>query len=120
WDFIHATGIDLHSFPLPPTQLPIELLPIEQRKPLLAAVAQMLSLERNLLLHLLKEYGVSRNTLMNELTWPSETVMDWIDELPANSVQRIRTNPIQIRRPKAKEVVRREWARLLRRHGLLR
>ena len=80
----------------------------------------MLSLERNLLLHLLKEYGVSRNTLMNELTWPSETVMDWIDELPANSVQRIRTNLIQIRRPKAKEVVRREWARLLRRHGLLR
>ncbi|WP_341535953.1 TniQ family protein [Aeromonas veronii] len=119
-DFIQATGIDLHSLPLPPTQLPIELLPIEQRKPLLAAVAQMLSLERDLLLHLLKEYGISRNTLMNELSWPSEVVMDWLDDLPANSIQRIRTNPIQIRRPKAKEVVRREWARLLRRHGLQR
>ncbi|WP_421179971.1 TniQ family protein [Aeromonas enteropelogenes] len=119
-DYIQATGIDLHSLPLPPTQLPIELLPLEQRKPLLAAVAQMLSLERDLLLHLLKEYGVSRNTLMNELSWPSEVVMDWLDELPANSIQRIRTNPIQIRRPKGKEVVRREWARLLRRHGLLR
>ncbi|WP_421194694.1 TniQ family protein [Aeromonas enteropelogenes] len=119
-DFIQATGIDLYSLPLPPTQLPLELLPIEQRKPLLAAVAQMLSLERDLLLHLLKEYGVSRNTLMNELTWPSEAVMGWINELPANSVQRTRKHPNQVRRPKAKEVVRREWARLLRRHGLMR
>lgn len=117
-DVVKATGIDLAVLPLPPTRLPLELLPISQRTPLLAAVAQMLSVGRDPLIYLLKEHDVSRNTLIDGQEWPSDTVMAWLNELPANSIRRIRTRPSQPKHPKTKEVVLREWALLLRRHGL--
>ena len=118
-DFVQSTGIDLASIQLPPTRLSIELLPITQREPLFAAAAHMLSLGSDDLLQLLKDSGVSRNTLIDNMSACPDSLTDWLSGLPDNRVQHPRRARHLSHLPKSKEVVRYEWARLLRRQGLL-
>lgn len=119
-DFVQSAGIDLASIQQPPTRFTIELLPADQRASLFAAVGHMLSLGSDELMALLKRSGVSRNTLIDRDSSCPEDLMAWLHPLPETPAKRKNLCPrAPSQRPKSKAVVRYEWARLLRRQGLL-
>ena len=114
-----ANGVKLDELVMPSTMLPLELLPAEEREHLLTAIAPLLSCGEETFISLAKEKGVSSNSLMDHWLIPPDFFQHIVRQLPRNDVPHCSRQKNSIPRPRSKNAVLHQWARLLRKIGKL-
>lgn len=118
-DFMNSSGVKMDELVMPSTMLPLELLPADEREHLLTAIAPLLSCGEDKFISLAKEKGISINSLMDHWLMPPEFFQHMARQLPRNDVPHRSRQTNSIPRPRSKNAVLHQWARLLRKIGKL-
>jgi hypothetical protein len=118
-DFMNSSGVKMDELVMPSTMLPLELLPTDEREHLLTAIAPLLSCGEDKFISLAKEKGISTNSLMDHWLMPPEFFQHIVRQLPRNDVPHRSRQTNSIPRPRSKNAVLHQWARLLRKIGKL-
>ncbi len=112
-DFIRLVGINIDSFQSPATGLAFEFLPIGERASLLESAWKLITLKSTEFLYGAKETSLTLQSINEPHQKLPECINKLVSELPSKSIIRRKIKK-QYFGPRSHQVVKRMWARLLR------